>query len=172
MDKKLEKYPACLLIAITVLTSFLYSLGLDIYLSELDNPKLFKTAMLFSLGIAYFYCLQDGISGNALLDLATAGIIALIGIYFAGELREIYLEYLEFLEKAQDRDGYRVKDFIEHEFGAGSEYLSPLKHKTVGLGACLACSIALARLFCRKAILSMLGHATKQHYKPCPTCNK
>ena len=140
---------------------FIFQSVLDLYLSGLSNPLPFKFILMFSLGLALFYEIKDGVNRSTLLRCLTTMLIFSMAVYFAIEFREFYLWLIDELRQ--------VKEVDEK---IGIEYISALQNKAVGIGACYAASVTIFRITVFKLLNGFLSKFLTVNYKDqhCDKC--
>lgn len=132
-------------ISIFILSLYVFQETLNVYLSGLSNPLPFKFILMFSIGLAFFYEIKDGINRRALLRCVATMVVFSIAVYFAIGFREFYLGIIS-----------ELREFKEFDEKVGFEYVSALENKAVGIGACYFACVAIFRIISFKLIYTLI----------------
>lgn len=151
------------LLLISLASIFAYEYGLGVYLNALTNPLLMKVALSMSLAIAVIYSIKGGLNDSSKIAAVSTFIVFGVAVFAAIEVREFYMDLTTHMRATEGVDQV-----------IGQEYIDAMKNRAVGIGACFALSLAIARAFLFKRVSTILSKSLMGFdiSKLCPHCGQ
>ncbi|MEI8659239.1 hypothetical protein [Vibrio sp. Hal054] len=160
--KGIMRYIFGLLLMFGATCAYLY--GLHLYLSAIPNPTVMMFIFGSSLLVSLTYDIKQGFGRRTFVLVLSTLLIFSIAPYLAIKFRMYYLEVIAALKEIPSEE---LESLGYHH------YVNAVKNPMVGVGACFAFSLGLARLSLGALSIKLITKAFfNGQTEPCKYCGK
>lgn len=150
------------------LGTLLFAYNLESYVSGLERPGVLVCTFVFSLLVALFYDVKDGMRRFILVRVATTIITFVVALLVAHWARDLYSEWIIELVQMPGAEQF-----------LGADYYRTITNRTLGYGVCfgvgVGVGVSVARLLLYRRLEGLLVKTfIRREHMPviCPHCNQ